>query len=162
MYLEGSCHCGEVQFSLESKSAYPFMQCFCSICRKTSGGGGYAVNLGGDKASLKVRGEQHIQVFHATLREDGEAWQSPAERRFCRLCGTPLWLWDDRWPDLVHPLASAIDTPLPKPPEVVQIMREGAPEWALATSYGAAEGPVQTHDAYPQESLSEWHQRHNL
>jgi hypothetical protein len=27
-------------------SPVPFLHCHCSICRKTAGGGGYAINLG--------------------------------------------------------------------------------------------------------------------
>ncbi|RZK34525.1 MAG: GFA family protein [Hymenobacter sp.] len=119
-------------------------------------------NLGGDKATLKVQGEPYINVFHATLRDGDTATPSPAERRFCRLCGTALWLWDSRWPELVHPLASAIDTPLPTPPEVVQIMRENAPAWALATSLGGDVARIAQHHAYPAESLADWHTRHRL
>ena len=46
MHLHGSCHCGAVTFSLNSAHPYPFNICYCSICRKTAGGGGYAINLG--------------------------------------------------------------------------------------------------------------------
>jgi hypothetical protein len=48
-----------VSFSLTS-AHLPYQRCYCSICRKTQGGGGYAINLGGDAASLKVRGRKHI------------------------------------------------------------------------------------------------------
>ena len=50
MQLEGSCHCQAVRFSVESHEPYPFMRCYCSICRKTAGGGGYAINLGATSA----------------------------------------------------------------------------------------------------------------
>jgi hypothetical protein len=52
MKLTGSCHCGAVKFSVESKTPYPYMRCYCSICRKTAGGGGYAINIMGDAATL--------------------------------------------------------------------------------------------------------------
>jgi len=65
MHLEGSCHCGAVSFTLDSAHPYPYQRCYCSICRKTQGGGGYAINLGGDAASLKVRGRKHITIYHA-------------------------------------------------------------------------------------------------
>ena len=94
------------------------MRCYCSICRKTAGGGGYAINLGARTENLVVNGEKDISVFHAVI--DGE--QSPAERRFYSRCGSALWVWDPRWPDLVHPFASAIDTPLPAPPEAVHTL----------------------------------------
>ena len=46
MHLEGSCHCGAVRFSVEAPHPYPFNLCYCSICRKTAGAGGFAINLG--------------------------------------------------------------------------------------------------------------------
>ena len=55
MKLEGSCHCRAVRFSLDPQSPYPDMRCYCSICRKTGGGGGYAINLMGDAATQARR-----------------------------------------------------------------------------------------------------------
>lgn len=45
MKLKGSCHCGAVKFEVESKTPQPFMHCYCTICRKTQGGGGYTINI---------------------------------------------------------------------------------------------------------------------
>ena len=159
MHLEGSCHCGAIRFSLESSSPVPFMHCHCSICRKTAGSGGYAINLGGDASTLSVRGRKHLGIYHAVLREPGRrATRSPAGRHFCLKCGSPLWLWDPRWPELVHPHASAIDTPLPKPPEVVEAGLAFAANWVDVPS-----GPGHTHCAtWPDESLQQWHERHRL
>ena len=159
MHLEGSCHCGKVRFSVEAHSPVPFMHCHCSICRKTAGSGGYAINLGGDAASLKVRGRKHLRIYHAVLREPGQrATRSPAGRHFCGECGSALWLWDPRWPELVHPHASAIDTPLPKPPEVVEAALAFAPAWVDVPK---GRGHVQC-AGWPAESLEEWHKRHRL
>lgn len=159
MHLEGSCHCGAVRFSLESDSPYPFMHCHCSICRKTAGSGGYAINLGGDAATLRVRGSKNLGIYQAILREPGRrATRSPARRHFCLKCGSPLWLWDPRWPELVHPHASAIDTPLPKPPEVVDAYLDSAAPWE-----DVPRGKGRAHAGqWPTESLREWHQRHGL
>ena len=159
MHLEGSCHCGAVSFELESSSPVPFMHCHCSICRKTAGSGGYAINLGGDATTLKVRGRRHLGVYHALLREPGRrATRSKAGRHFCLKCGSPLWLWDPRWPELVHPHASAIDTELPKPPEVFEIGLAWAPAWV-----DVPHGPGHVHvDEMPSESLEAWHKRHGL
>jgi hypothetical protein len=52
MKLQGSCHCEAVRFHVDSPTPYPYMACYCSICRKTAGRGGYAINLGGDSSSL--------------------------------------------------------------------------------------------------------------
>jgi hypothetical protein len=156
MRLEGSCHCGKVRFALDSAHPYPFNLCYCSICRKTAGGGGFAINLGGDAGSLAVEGAEHVAVYRATL--PGDDTPSPAERRFCRQCGSALWVWDPRWPDLVHPFASAIDTALPVPPERVHLMLGSKAPWVEP-----AVGPGdQCFDAYPEEAIAEWHQRLGL
>jgi hypothetical protein len=154
MKLEGSCCCGAVKFSLDAYAPVPYMRCYCSVCRKTEGGGGYAITLGGLTESLVVKGEEAISVFHAVI--DGV--QSPAERRFCSRCGSAIWVWDPRWPDLVHPFASAIDTPLPAATEAVHIMLGSKANWVRVDQDKGDE----CYDLYPPESLEEWHRRHHL
>jgi hypothetical protein len=160
MLLEGSCHCGTVHFRLRSRHPYPFNLCYCSICRKTAGGGGYAINLGGDHASLEVTGREHVRVYRAKIRHGDAAAleESPAQRHFCGLCASYLWLWDPRWPELIHPFASAIDTALPIPPERTHLMLASKAPWV--------ESAVGRHDqqfpGYPAESIGEWHERLGL
>jgi len=159
MLLEGSCHCQAVRFSVESAQPYPFMRCYCSICRKTAGGGGYAINLGGDHATLQVRGREHIGIYRAMLpAEDGEPQPSSGHRHFCRECGSALWLWDPNWPELVHPHASAIDTPLPVPPETTHMMLGSKAPWVQPD----IRREDKSFDEYPDESLADWHARQNL
>ena len=88
--------------------------------------------------------------------EDEEASTSPATRHFCGLCGSALWLYDPRWPELVHPFASAVDTPLPEPPEMVRIMVEFAAPWCDIPELGKDERHFRRD---PEESLEEWHRR---
>lgn len=152
MHLEGSCHCGAVKFSLQCPHPYPFNVCYCSICRKTAGGGGFAINLGGSAEGLSVSGEDHISVYRAVL-SDGST--SSAERRFCKRCGSALWVWDPNWPDLIHPFASAMDSDLPQAPERTHLM--------LGSKAGWVETHVQPQDMkfedYPDETISQWHDR---
>ncbi|MCB1428181.1 MAG: GFA family protein [Nitratireductor sp.] len=151
MKLEGSCHCGSVKFSLESNTPIPYQRCYCSICRKTAGGGGYAINIMGWADSLEIEGAEHIGIYHAIV----EGRESPLERRFCNKCGSALWVFHDKWPDLVHPFASAIDTPLPKPDEHSHIMLEFKAEWIEVP-----EGPGHVHfQSYPDKSIEVWHDR---
>ncbi|WP_051362001.1 GFA family protein [Solimonas soli] len=159
MKLQGSCHCGAVRFAVEAQSPVPYLHCHCSICRKTAGGGGYAINLGADARTLKVRGRRHLRVYHARLREAGRRTRrSPAERHFCGECGSALWLWDPRWPELVHPHASAIDTPLPRPPQIVEAALAYAANW-VEIADDARHLRCRT---WPAESLADWHRRHGL
>jgi len=130
------------------------------VCRKTAGGGGYSINLGGEFGSLEVVGQKHISVYQAEMQDagSGETRVSPAQRHFCGNCGSALWLWDPRWPDLVHPFASAIDTPLPLPPERTHMMLNYKASWIELRP-----GPNDLEfGEYPDESLAEWHERHGL
>lgn len=157
MKLEGSCHCRAVRFSLESQHVYPFMQCYCSICRKTQGGGGYAINLSGDASTLVVRGEKNVKVYRAKVKnpEDARAIRSAGRRHFCGKCGAALWLYDPTWPELIHPFASAIDSELPEAPERTHIMLEFKPRWvALRADKGDKK-----FRRYPKESIADWHAR---
>jgi hypothetical protein len=158
MQLNGSCHCGKVRFTLECPHPYPFNLCYCSICRKTAGGGGFAINLGGIADSLRLTGKRHVKVYRAQIEAGDGAQPSLAERRFCRSCGSALWVWDPRWPELIHPFASAIDTPLPVPPERVHLMLGSKASWVAVT----AAPRDQTYTTYPQESIADWHRRRGL
>ena len=155
MRLEGSCHCRAVTFRLESKHPYPFNVCYCSICRKTQGGSGAAINLSGDHETLEVTGRENLTVYRAALPAGGE---SPAERHFCAKCGSGLWVWDPRWPELVHPFASAIDTDLPVPPEHTHLMLGSRAGWVPVH----AEASDKQFDEYPDEGIADWHKRHDL
>lgn len=160
MKLKGSCHCARVHFSVVSVHPFPFNHCYCSICRKTAGGGGYAINLGGDFDTLEVEGESFIRVYQARIQdaETGAVKESPAQRHFCKACGSALWVWDPRWPTLVHPFASAIDSDLPQAPEHTHMMLNAKPTWVEVHT-----GPEdRLFDEYPDESLADWHQRLGL
>ena len=155
MRLEGSCHCGKVRFSVESASPVPFMRCYCSICRKTAGAGGYAINLGADARSMKVTGARNLRVYRARLPNEGKrgTHASSARRSFCAHCGSALWVWDPTWPELVHPHAGAIDTPLPVPPDNVHCLVGSKAPWVRIE--GRPGDPRFAH--YPSMSLADWH-----
>ena len=160
MNLEGSCHCGGVRFTLHSAHPYPFNFCYCSICRKTAGGGGYAINLGAENSTLQVQGKENITVYRAKVRDQKfeTTRESPARRHFCRICGSALWAWDPRWPELIHPFASAIDTDLPVPPEHNHLMVGSKASWVELRQGGNDT----IFDGYPDESIAEWHKRLGL
>src|SRR6266481_1524161 len=117
MRLEGSCRCGAISFSVDSHTPYPYQRCYCSICRKSAGGGGFAINITGLADTLKVRGKSALGVWNAPI--DGH--KGSAERHYCKHCGTPLWVSDEQWPELA-----------------------GAPV-CLGYRYGATQGPSSVH-----------------
>lgn len=160
MKLEGSCHCGAVTFDVISRHPYPYNLCYCALCRKTAGAGGFAINIRAERGTMSLRGQEHVRVYRAWIQnpEDPEPWQSTAERSFCGTCGSQLWCWHPEWPEWIYPHASAIDTPLPAPPERTHLMLDFKAPWVPVH---AGPGDRQ-HPRYPEESIAEWHQRLGL
>ena len=157
MHLDGSCHCGKVRFSVEAYAPLPFMRCHCSICRKTAGGGGFAINLGGWKKTLKVKGEKHLSVYRAQGGgREAPGKKSSLRRHFCKHCGSALWCYDPTWPDLVHPHASAIDTPLPPAPAHDDIMLAYKAPWEPLPPRRKGD---RRFAEYPDLSLADWHEK---
>src|SRR4029453_13626441 len=114
----------------------------------------------GEAKSLSVRGKKNVTVFRARIRakNDARSTLSPGRRHFCAKCGSALWVWDPRWADSVYPFASAIDTPLPKPPEEQEIMLDFAAPWSEIPK-----GPAHTHfREYPDEGIADWHAKRGL
>ena len=153
--LEGSCHCGAARFSVVSHTPQPYMRCYCSICRKTTGGGGYAVNIMGDRQTLNVEGRENISVYRARNTMSEGAKKSPARRHFCKQCGSALYITDPRWPDWVYPFASAIDTPLPAPREREHIMLDSKASWVRVR--GGKQD--RCFPLYPEEGIEDWHRQ---
>jgi hypothetical protein len=158
LHLEGSCRCGAVRFAVDSHTPVPYQLCYCTICRKTAGGGGFAINLGADSATLKIKGKRAIGIYRAEIERDETCEVSTGERNFCRKCATALWLYDPTWPELVHPFASAIDTDLPEPPEKVHLMLRYKASWVVP-DVGRKD---RTFDEYPEESIADWHKARGL
>ena len=156
MKLKGSCHCGKVKFTVTSKNYYPYQLCYCSICRKTQGGGGYAINLSAEANTLKITGQEFISIYRARVKNpDEKTYQSTGERNFCKNCSSGLWLYDPEWPELIHPFVSVIDTPLPIAPEHTHLMLEFKAPWVELHK----SKKDKTFKRYPKESIAQWHAR---
>lgn len=157
LLLEGSCHCGAARFSVRSHTPRPYMHCYCTICRKTAGGGGFAINIMGQAETMQVTGGG-LGTYRAHGTASAPDAPSPARRHTCQACGSALFITDPRWPEWVYPFASAIDTALPVPPERVHIMLADKVPWVRVP-----EGPEDVHfPAFPDESIADWHRRHDL
>ncbi len=155
MALKGSCRCGTVGFELASHTPYPYMRCYCSICRKIAGGGGYAINIMGVTDSLDVTGAGALAEI-SIPKDDGTP--SKMVRKFCGTCGSALWGWHPGYPELVHPFASAIDTDLPVPPSRTHIMLDFKASWVEPD---IRDGD-QTFPNYPEDSIETWHRARGL
>lgn len=68
-----------------------------------------------------------------------------------------LWLWDQHWPELIHPFSSAIDTELPIADVLVCVRGDSKPEYVRWP-----EGKKEVHDVFGEHSIEGWHKKHGL
>ncbi|KAG6331005.1 hypothetical protein ID866_8085 [Astraeus odoratus] len=148
--LEGSCHCGTVRFSVLSSTPVPYQVGFY-LFRK-----------------------EHIGVYRAVMNRDTpDESIASSERNFCTKCSSMLWLYDENWyvsisalprsPELLHPFASAIDSPeLEAAGEMVCIFfvsvivkLDSKPDYVRLP-----EGPKKKYEHYGPHSIEEWHKKH--
>ncbi|KFY29834.1 hypothetical protein V494_08453 [Pseudogymnoascus sp. VKM F-4513 (FW-928)] len=157
MKLEGSCQCGGIEFTVDSNTPVPYQLCPCSICRKVGGYNG-AVNIGGITSSLEIKKGKELIKKYSAVKDRGtkNEQKCTSERSFCSNCSTMLWNYDAEWPELIHPFASAIDTELPEPEEMVCILEESKPKWVRWP-----EGKKKVVKQYDL-SLEDWHKERGL
>ena len=156
MKLKGSCHCGAVHFRVESHTPYPFMRCYCSICRKTQGGGGYAINIMGVAATLKARRAQHVATYRAArIAEPGAARKrlSPARRHFARRAAARYG-----WPTALA--AMDLSVRIGDRHAAAEATGGGRADARLRAGLGRrALRPGHTHfPEYPREGIADWHE----
>jgi len=114
------------------------------------------INLAADARTLEVEGAEHVKVYRAVVERAGERKKSDHHRHFCGECGTHLWAHHSRWPDHLHPVASAIDSDLPPAPAHVHMMVGSKAGWVPLDA--AADDP--RFDGYPDMSIADWHEAH--
>jgi len=133
-------------------------------------------------------------IYKAILdRDTPEEEIASSERNFCKKCSSMLWLYDATWyafgnwhsfyyvsnlyalrPELIHPFASAIDSPeLETPKTMVKIPPLFTPGLKLIIpkvcimlnskpSYvRLPEGNKEVYDEYGPETLESWHKKHH-
>ncbi|KAI7851757.1 Mss4-like protein [Circinella umbellata] len=161
MELKGSCHCEKVKISFISHTPSPFLRCYCSICRKCQGGGGYAINIMGVKDSLKVEGSEFVKEYRA-LRDKKSGELCGNKRYFCGECGSHLYAYCEEYADSIYPMACAIDTPLPfvEYKDIYHIMlnKDSKANWVIAPEMNPEKHAFSD---YPDVSLEDWHKKNN-
>ncbi|KAI8844968.1 glutathione-dependent formaldehyde-activating GFA [Chytridium lagenaria] len=176
--LKGSCLCKRVTFACASYTPSPYMRCYCSLCRKTAGAGGYAINIMGQRKTLKVEGTEHLTLYQH--QSDTKSEPSKNKRYFCKHCSSPMWCMDDDYPDWFWPFASAVDTPLTKPKTIVHIFVGSMASWVDGPSLYEGEGDAKkkiengssfvdkegvrhmVFEGYPELSIKDFHLKHGL
>ncbi|KAJ3018686.1 hypothetical protein HKX48_002729 [Thoreauomyces humboldtii] len=155
MDLKGSCHCGKVTFTCRSHTPYPFCKCYCNLCRKTAGGGGYSINIMADASTLVLEGREHTKVYRANVSDLADPKLSTNHRHFCVHCASFLYAHDPTYPQWIYPFASAIDTELPEVDKDTCIFLESRKKWVV----GPREGKDLQFDGYPVDSIEDVHKK---
>jgi hypothetical protein len=150
MLLEGTCECGGVRFAVSSRTPYPYRICYCRRCRKTAGSAGPSANVLADATTLELSGELEPTRYEHPVE--------PVVTTFCPRCGSALLLEITGFPEWTYPFASAVDTPLPAPPEFVHVRTEERPAWV--PPIGSPDDPE--FETNTDESMAEWHRRLGL
>lgn len=100
----GSCLCGSIRYST-SEELSDFGYCHCISCRKASGSA-YGANAGLQRSSF--------QLFDKS-KQLKEYESSPGKfRAFCGNCGSPIYAYLSKTPDLIRIRLGSLDTPFKK------------------------------------------------
>ncbi|KAG5722573.1 hypothetical protein E4T56_gene2943 [Termitomyces sp. T112] len=117
----------------------------------------YASAPSAGNKTLKVEGKEHLSVYKAVMnRGTPDEYIATSERNFCSKCSSMLWLYDEMWPEFIHPFASAIDSPDLKVPNKLTVIKlDSKPAYVRLP-----ERPREVYDDYGKYSLEEWHKKH--
>lgn len=121
MALTGGCLCGAVRFTIAADAPLAARLCWCRVCQYLGAGSG-TVNAVFRKEDVKISGPTAEFV---NIAESG----SVMHRRFCSLCGTPLFSEAEPRPHQIIVRVGALDDPEAGRPSAILWAKE-APSWA--------------------------------
>jgi hypothetical protein len=101
MGYAGSCLCGGVKYEIDGELG-DFGYCHCTSCRK-AGGSAFGANVPVDRASFRlIQGAELLRAFES----------SPGKLRvFCSTCGSPMYAYLEKSPDVLRVRLGSLDTP---------------------------------------------------
>lgn len=133
---KGSCLCGSIQYVIEGELS-DFGYCHCGSCRKSSGSA-FGANAGVKRSKLQFTDTNGL------LREFES---SPGKRRaFCSRCGSPLYAYLTKTPDMVRIRLGSLDTRLNKTAKAHTFVRDKA-DWDVI------EGPLPRYDEWADKAV---------
>ena len=98
----GSCLCRNVQYEVHGELS-DFGHCHCRSCRKASGSA-FGANAGVERSTFRLlSGADTLREFES----------SPGKLRvFCSRCGSPIYAYLAKSPDVLRIRLGSLDTPL--------------------------------------------------
>jgi hypothetical protein len=108
---KGSCHCGAVQFQIESDLAHSVI-CDCSLCSRR----GATMVRCSESALLILEGEEFLQKYQFNTMT--------AEHYFCKVCGIYTFHRMRKLPDMFGVNAGCLEGVMPH--ELNPVLTEGS------------------------------------
>ncbi|NQZ07502.1 MAG: GFA family protein [Algicola sp.] len=101
---KGSCLCGKIHYQVNAELS-DFGYCHCVSCQKASGSS-YGANAGLSRDSFSLTDhESHLREFESSAGKF---------RAFCSNCGSPLYAYLSKSPDVIRIRLGSLDTPFDK------------------------------------------------
>ncbi len=113
---KGSCLCGGIKYSINAELD-AFGCCHCTSCRKGSGSA-YGANVGVDRAVFNISDRDNL------LREFESS--KGKYRTFCSNCGSPLYAYLEKSPDMIRLRLGSLDTSFSQHPKAHTFIGEKA------------------------------------
>jgi hypothetical protein len=120
MEITGGCLCGKVRYR-STANPITTRACWCRLCQYL-GAGSSTVNVCFAAATFSVEG---TTTDYSSVADSGNVMH----RRFCPVCGTPMFSGTEARPHLVFVRAGTLDDPEVARPAIT-IWTAQAPTWA--------------------------------
>lgn len=115
----GSCLCKSVRYEVDGEIG-DFGYCHCKSCQKASGAA-HAANAPVNRSEFRlVSGSDTLRDFESSAGK---------LRVFCSRCGSPIYAYLKRTPEVLRIRLGTLDTPLAKRPQAHTFVSERA-SWA--------------------------------
>lgn len=120
MVVSGGCLCGAVRYRINAPPITT-RNCWCRLCQYLGAGSG-TVNAAFPSDAVRVEGDL---TDYVSVADSGNAMH----RRFCPVCGTPVFSAAESRPHLVFVRVGTLDKPEIAAPAMT-IWTAAAPSWA--------------------------------
>lgn len=119
---KGSCLCGAVTYQATQELS-DFGYCHCRSCQKASGSA-HAANAGVERRYFELHDpEELVREFESSAGKF---------RTFCSRCGSPLYAYLAKTPDLIRIRLGSLDTAFTKKPRAHTFVKQKAPWHAIS------------------------------
>jgi len=100
--ITGGCACGAIRYETDA-DPLATLNCHCRDCQRASGSA-FAAVMALPKAAVTLTGEPR---YYKAVGNAGRA----VERGFCAVCGSPVTVKLERFPDMLGIQAASLDDP---------------------------------------------------